>query len=212
MKRHLRIHRLLRPLGLERDRRLEHVPLRQVELEPIRRRRREQVALLRDGLGEEFGHAVELRPDAVEALGDGDGVVWIIPPESAVFRFLVLGGNMDGLVKIMFVITKKEEEKKKKNLFALDPSLSSRTIAQKLKKTGHSGKTRHTEDGILAVVGVGPLGGLELIELEDVVDECLLGGGGGAGRVGALGRGGGHLVCRLCGWDGFGDVCMCMYI
>lgn len=75
MERQLRIHRLLRPLLLERNRRLEHIFLRQIQLDPTRRRRSEHVAFLGDGLGEEFGHAVELGLDAVEAFGDGDGVV-----------------------------------------------------------------------------------------------------------------------------------------
>lgn len=90
MKRHLGIHRLLRPLLLERNRRLEHISLRQIELDPIRRRGSEQVAFLGDGLGEHFGHAVELGFDAVEAFGDGDGVVWA--RESGVsFRSLLEG-------------------------------------------------------------------------------------------------------------------------
>lgn len=124
MKRHFRIHRLLRPLRLERDRRLEDILLRQVDLDPTRRRRSEHVARLGDGFGEEFGHAVELGFDAVEAPGDGDGVV---------------------------------------------------------------------EDCVLAVVRVGLFGGLELVELEDVVDEGLFAGGGSARRVGTLGGGGGHF-------------------
>lgn len=107
MKRQLRIHRLLRPLLLERDERLEDIFLRQIELDLIRGRGGEQVACLGDGFGEKFGHAVELGFDAVEALGDGDGVV---------------------------------------------------------------------EDGILAVVGVGLFGGVELVEFEDIVDESLFAG------------------------------------
>lgn len=36
-------------------------------------------------------------------------------------------------------------------------------------------------------MGVGLLGGVELVELEDVVDEGLFGGGGSTGWVGTLG-------------------------
>lgn len=75
MERHLRIHRLLRTLLLERNRALEDILLRQIDLNPTRRRRSEHIALLGDGFGEEFGHAVELGLDAVEAFGDGDRVV-----------------------------------------------------------------------------------------------------------------------------------------
>lgn len=41
----------------------------------------------------------------------------------------------------------------------------------------------HTEDGILAVVGIGLLGGLELIELQYIINEVLLAGGWSAGWV-----------------------------
>lgn len=75
MKCHLGIDRLHRPLLLERNRRLENIFLREIQLDPTRRRRSHQVACLSHGLGEEFGHAIELRLDAVEALGDGDRVV-----------------------------------------------------------------------------------------------------------------------------------------
>ena len=75
MKRHLRIDRLHRPLLLERNRRLENVFLREIQLDPTRRRRGEQIAFLGRRLGEEFGHAIELGFDAVETLGDGDRVV-----------------------------------------------------------------------------------------------------------------------------------------
>ena len=75
MKRHLRIDRLHSPLLLERDRRLENVFLREIQFNPTRRRRGEQIAFLSRGLGEELGHAIELGLDAVEALGDGDWVV-----------------------------------------------------------------------------------------------------------------------------------------
>ena len=77
MKCHLGIHRLLGALLLERDWRLENVSLRQIDLDPVRRRGSEQVAFLGHGLGEEFGHAIELGLDAVEAFGDGDGFVWM---------------------------------------------------------------------------------------------------------------------------------------
>lgn len=76
MERHLGVHRLLGPLFLERNRRLENVALRQIDLDPVRRGRSEQVAFLGHGLGEDFGHAVELGLDTVEAFGDGDRVVW----------------------------------------------------------------------------------------------------------------------------------------
>lgn len=33
-----------------------------------------------------------------------------------------------------------------------------------------------TEDGILAVVGVGLFGGVDLVEFEDIVDESLFAG------------------------------------
>ena len=77
MKRHLRINRLLLSLLLERNRRLEHIILGQVEFDPIRRRRRrsEHVACFGDGLGKEFGHAIELGFDTVEASSDGNGIV-----------------------------------------------------------------------------------------------------------------------------------------
>lgn len=75
MKRHLRIHRLHRPLLLKRNRRLEHVFLRQVEFDLGRRRRSEQVARLGRRFGKEFRHAVELGFDAIKTFGDGDGVV-----------------------------------------------------------------------------------------------------------------------------------------
>lgn len=39
----------------------------------------------------------------------------------------------------------------------------------------------HTEDNILAVVRIGLLGGLELIELQYIVNEILLAGGWSAG-------------------------------
>ena len=45
----------------------------------------------------------------------------------------------------------------------------------------------HTEHGILAVMGIGLFGRVELIELEYVVDEFLLAGGGGTGWMGTLG-------------------------
>ena len=92
MERHLGIHRLYRPLLLERNRRLEHVLLSQIDLDPVRRRRSEHVAGLGGGFGEEFGHAVELGFDAVEAFGDGDGVVWRKDLESAVIKSL--GGKV----------------------------------------------------------------------------------------------------------------------
>lgn len=44
-----------------------------------------------------------------------------------------------------------------------------------------------TENGILAVMRIGLFGRLELVELEYVVDEFLLAGGGSTGWVGTLG-------------------------
>ena len=75
MERHFGIHRLHRPLLLERNRRLEHIFLRQIKLNLARGRRSEQIACLSYGFSEELGHAVELGFDAIEAFGDGDGVV-----------------------------------------------------------------------------------------------------------------------------------------
>ena len=49
---------------------------------------------------------------------------------------------------------------------------------------------------------MGLVGGVELVELQDVVDEVLLAGGGGAGRVGTLGGGGGHFLGGGAGWGG----------
>ena len=80
--------------------------LGQVDGNGIRCRLCKNITLLGNGLGEELGHAVELRFYAVQALGDGDRVV---------------------------------------------------------------------EDGVRAVVGVGFVGGLELVEAEDFVDEGLFG-------------------------------------
>lgn len=80
--------------------------LSQIDGDGVRGRVCEDIAFLGDGVGEEFRHAVELRPDAVETFGDGDGVV---------------------------------------------------------------------EDGVGGIVAVGLLGGVELVELQDVVDELLLG-------------------------------------
>lgn len=74
-QRDLAIDRLLRALLLERDRGLEDVVLRQVEHDLAVRGGGEHGAFLGDGFGEEFGHAVELGADAVEAVGYGDGVV-----------------------------------------------------------------------------------------------------------------------------------------
>ena len=105
VERQFAVHSLRRALALERDRRLEDVVLHQVQLEGLRCRVSEDVALLGRRLGEEFRHAVELRLDAVEAAGDGDGVV---------------------------------------------------------------------EDGILGVVGVGLVRGLELVEAEDIIDDLLI--------------------------------------
>ena len=44
-----------------------------------------------------------------------------------------------------------------------------------------------TEYGILAIMGVGLFGGLELVELEYIVDKVLLASRGGTRWVGTLG-------------------------
>lgn len=62
----------------------------------------------------------------------------------------------------------------------------------------------HTKYGILAVMGIGLFGRMELVEFENVVDEFLLAGGGGTGWEGALGGGGGHFVVGGGGGGGGG--------
>ena len=72
------IHKFERDFGVDRLLRrlaaLEHVVLREVQHDlPLRRRH--DLTLLRDGVGKQFRHAVELRFDAVQPLGDADGIV-----------------------------------------------------------------------------------------------------------------------------------------
>jgi len=75
VQRDLRINRLLHPLLFQRNRALEHVMLGEIEGEFAIGAFGEEGAGCGGGGGEEFGHAVELGADAVEAGGYADGVV-----------------------------------------------------------------------------------------------------------------------------------------